>query len=262
MKIGFIGCGNMATALIEGFLSSGIIEEKNIFISDKDGNKLSRFKERKMNVSVNNEDVINFSDIVFFAVKPNVLSLVIEEIGERNDEKTYVSIAAGFTIEKMEKHLGSNSKIVRVMPNTPALVKCGMSVFSTNKNITDEEKRIVKKLLSSVGEVIELEERFINASTAIHGSSPAYIYMMIDAMSEAGVRYGISKKDAVLLAAKAVEGSAKMVLSSNEPIKKLIENVCSPGGTTIEAVNELEKNGFKPGIQSAIDKCVEKAEKL
>lgn len=262
MKIGIIGAGNMASALLEGFLTSEIAAPTDICISDKDEKKLSVWKTKGVCTTDNNDEVLEFADVVVFAVKPNILPLVLKDAGKRTDNKIYISIAAGFSIEKIESYLGNKARIVRVMPNTPALVRCGMSVVCFNKNADNEASEIVKKLFSSVGEVVFLEEKFMNSATAVHSCSPAFVYMMIDAMADAGLKYGIDKKSALLLAAKAVEGSAKMVLESNELPNKLKDNVCSPGGATIEGVLELEKNGFKSDIQSAIKACVEKAEKL
>ena len=261
MKIGIIGSGNMATALLSGFLSSNIVETENVYLSDTDKEKLACWKNKGVNCCTDNNLVAENSDIVIFAVKPNVLPKVLKDI-KTSESKIYLSIAAGFSIDKIQGFLGDAAKVVRAMPNTPALVNCGMTVISANKNVTSEEKVLVKKLLCSVGEVVELEEKFINTATALHGSSPAYVYMFIDAMADSGVKHGLKKEDALLLAAKAVEGAAKMVLESDEHIMKLKDNVCSPGGTTIEAVLALEKGGFKSCVQKAIDDCIKKADNM
>lgn len=262
MKIGFIGSGNMASAFISGFLSSGIIKNEDVFVSDASVEKLNIWKKKGVNCETSNTEVVVNSDIIFFAVKPNVLPDVLTEIKRYKKDKLFVSMAAGFSLDKIEKVLGKDTKIIRIMPNIPVLVRCGMTVMAFNSQVLDNEKEEAKKLLMTVGEVIELEEKFINAATALHGSSPAYIYMMIDAMANSGVKYGLDKKTATLLAAKAVEGSAKMVLNSSENAMQLRDDVCSPGGTTIEAVLELERNGFCGCVSKAIDKCVEKAENM
>ena len=262
MKIGIIGSGNMASALISGFISSKVVDVDNIYLSDTVELKFSVWKEKGVNCYKENKRVVENSELVIFAVKPSVLPNVLKEIGIVNDEKIYLSIAAGFTIDKIESYLGSDAKVVRAMPNTPSLVKCGMTVISANENLSLDEKSKVKKLLKSVGEVVELEEKYINTATALHGSSPAYIYMLIDAMADSGVKYGLKKDIALLLASKAVEGAAKMVLESGEHIMKLKDNVCSPGGTTIEGVITLEKTGFKKSIQKAIDDCIKKADNM
>lgn len=262
MKIGVIGAGNMASALIEGFISAEIVAPADIFLSDTDESKLSVWSERGVSCCKSNPEAVQNADMVIFAVKPAVLEGVLSALGECPKNKIYVSIAAGFPISRIEKIIGSDAKIIRVMPNTPALVRCGMSVLCSNPNVTDGEMATASELFSSVGEVVCLDEKYINAATAIHSSSPAFIYMLIDAMADAGVKYGIGKKEALTLAAKAVEGSAKMVLMSDKCPMELKDNVCSPAGTTIEAVLELERNGFRSDIQSAIKVCTEKADSM
>ena len=262
MKIGIIGSGNMASAMAEGFLTSKIANADDIFISDISEEKLLPWKQRGANVVSDNKKCVESADVVIFAVKPNVLPKVLDEIKALAANKLFVSIAAGFSIEKIESILGCDAKIIRAMPNTPAQVGCGMTVYCTNKNANENDKKTAEMLFSSFGEVLFVDESKINGATAIHSSSPAYIYMLIDAMADMGVKYGFSKKDALLLAAKAVEGTAKMALKSEEHIMQLKDNVCSPGGTTIEAVLELERLGFKSSVQSAIKKCVDKADNM
>ncbi len=261
MKIGIVGSGNMASALLSGFISSGIVLPNEVFLSDKDERKLNCWKEKGVNCFTDNQSVLDNAELIIFAVKPNVLPFVLKEV-DVSLNKLYLSIAAGFSIEKLESYLGKDAKIIRAMPNTPALVKCGMTVISPNKNVTNDEIETVLKLLKSVGEAILLEEKYINVATALHGSSPAYVYMFIDAMADSGVKHGLTKETALLLASKAVEGSAKMVLESNVHIMKLKDDVCSPGGTTIEAVLSLEEDGFKATIQNAIDSCINKADNM
>ncbi len=262
MKIGFIGSGNMATALAKGFIASGTVRESDITISDKMPESLAKWNGREVVTASENKKVFENSDIVIFAVKPNVLPEVLKEVKKLTKGKTLVSIAAGVTLSTIEEALGKDAKIVRAMPNTPAQVGCGMTVLSPNKNVSDEGLNIVKKLFSSAGDAIVLDEKYINAATALHGSSPAYIYMLIDAMADCGVRYGIPKDISIRLAAKAVEGSAKMVLDTQKHPAELKDAVCSPGGTTIAAVLELEKTGFAASVSAAIGACVEKAEEM
>ncbi len=260
MNIGIIGSGNMASALASGLISSGIVRADEISISDKLSSNLIKWEKTGVFTTEDNNEVYEHSDIVIFAVKPNVMPVVLAEASSFSRDKLFISIAAGVTLEKLGTVLGNSAKIIRAMPNTPAQVGCGMTVISPNKNVSTAELQLVKKLLSGVGEVTVLEEKYINAATALHGSSPAYVYMLIDAMADSGVKYGISKEISLKLAAKAVEGAAKMVLESGKHPQELKDNVCSPGGTTIEAVCELEKNGFSMSVQQAIKKCVEKGD--
>ena len=262
MKIGFIGGGNLASAIIGGLVKSGFINGEDIFVSDKDASKISPLESLKVNVSSDNIKTVNEADIIIFAVKPNILPLVLNETKEHLLGKLVVSIAAGTMIKDIEAIIGDDKKIVRVMPNTPAQVNCGMAVICPNANADGEDKDAVCKIFDAVGSSVILDEKYINAATALHGSSPAYIYMLIDAMANCGVKYGIPKDISLMLVSKAVEGSAKMVSETKIHPAKLCDNVCSPGGTTIEAVNVLEECGFKSAVQKAIDACVKKAEEM
>lgn len=262
VKIGFIGGGNMGTALMSGFISSGKVKAEDIFVYDSFEPKLEELKNNLGIIPKNNaQELEEASDVVILAVKPNVMPFILEEL-KSNKDKLYISIAAGITLDTLSNALGADKKIVRVMPNTPALVGCGMSVISPNNNISPDENLIIENLFNGVGETVFLGENYMNAAIALHSSSPAYIYMLIDAMADSGVKYGIPKAAALKLAAKAVEGSAKMVLENNEHPMQLKDNVCSPGGTTIAAVCELENNGFRSSVQKAIDACVNKAESM
>ena len=255
MKIGFIGAGNMASSLIGGMIQSGMVSPGDAAISDRDMEKLSVWKEKGVFVTADNAEIEERSDLIVFAVKPNVIAAVLDQM-QGGGEKIYVSIAAGVSLGFLESRLGSDKKIVRAMPNTPAVVGCGMTVVTPNANLSQEEQEMVLRLFNSIGAAMLLPEKELEIATAIHGSSPAYIYMMIDAMADAGVRYGLTKANALKLAAKAVEGSAKMVLETGIHPEQLNDNVCSPGGTTIAAVCELERTGFRASLQTAIDACI------
>lgn len=261
MKLGFIGGGNMASAIVEGVLAAGFLSGSDISLSDKDLKKIEGFKEQGAFVSSDNIETVKRSEIVIFAVKPNVLPIVLNETKKELKGKTIVSIAAGTTISSIEEIIGDDKKIVRVMPNTPARVRCGMAVVCPNKNALEAAKE-VSRIFDAVGSSVILDEKYINAATALHGSSPAYVYMFIDAMASCGVKYGLPKDIALTLAAKAVEGSAKMVSETGRHPSALCDDVCSPGGTTIAAVGALEKAGFRSAIWQAIDSCVEKAEEM
>lgn len=262
MKIGFIGGGNMATALMSGLINSEKTSADNVYVFDTDSAKLDYLKNSLgVTPSSSAAEIESVSDIVFLAVKPNIMPIIFEEL-KGIDNKLYISIAAGITLSTLEAGIGIGKKIIRTMPNTPALVGCGMTVITPNKNVTDSEIDTIENLLSGIGDTVRLDEKYMNAAIALHSSSPAYIYMLIDAMADSGVKYGIPKAVSLKLAAKAVEGSAKMVLNTNEHPMKLKDNVCSPGGTTIAAVCELEKTGFRTSVQSAIDACVQKADSM
>lgn len=260
MKIGFIGGGNMGGALIDG-LAEKCCVPSDIALYEKDAEKALKFKGKGINTVGSVKEAEAASEIIVFSVKPNVIDSVLSEISGGKD-KIYLSIAAGVTVEHLEKMLGSDKKIVRAMPNTPAQVGCGMTVISPNKNVDETDLEKVKLILSAVGEVQQMDEKFMSVATALHGSSPAYVYMFIDAMADAGVKYGLTKQQALKLAAQAVMGSAAMVLKSGIHPEQLKDNVCSPGGTTIAAVCDLEENGFRGIVQSAVCACVDKAEEM
>lgn len=262
MNIGIIGAGNMASALAGGLISSEIIRADELSISDKTSGNLIKWQHLGAFTTEDNSEVMKHSEIIILAVKPNILPAVLEEAKAFSKDKVFISIAAGVTISTIEKIIGKNSKIIRVMPNTPAKVNCGMTVITPNKNITDAERETAEKLFAAVGEVVVLEEKYINAATALHGSSPAYVYMLIDAMADSGVKHGIPKNVSLKLAAKAVEGAAKMVLETEEHPQALKDAVCSPGGTTIAAVSELERTGFSASVSQAIDACIKKADEM
>lgn len=263
-KIGFIGAGNMATAMIKGIAKSGIIKPENIIASDPDMVKLNAMKNiTKINITDNNLEVANFSDIIILSVKPNKYKDIIEEIRNNISENTIVvTIAAGITIAKSEEYFGKKIKIIRTMPNTPALVGEGMTAISQNELITAEELNTVSQIFSCFSKVEVIEESHINTVTALTGSSPAYVYMFIEALADGAVLKGLPRAKAYKMAAQAVYGSAKMVLETGKHPGELKDDVCSPGGTTIEAVYSLEKSGLRAAVIEAMEKCIEKAEAM
>ncbi len=260
MKIGLIGAGNMASALLSGMLKN-LVQPGDVMISDRDEEKLAFWKKQGISVTTNNGVVEDACDIIILAVKPKIIPYVLQELSGKED-KIYISIAAGITVAFLENALGKDKKIVRTMPNTPAQVGCGMTVLVPNKNITEQERKTVFSLFDSVGDTLQLSESELEIATAIHGSSPAYVYMMMDALADAGVRHGLTKENALKLAAKAVEGSAKMVLETGTHPEQLKDNVCSPGGTTIAAVRELERTGFRASLHAAVDACIKRNQEM
>lgn len=261
--IGFIGAGNMASAIIGGILNSNLYPAENIIASDKNTTTLENIqKEYNINITSSNCDAAK-SDIVFLAVKPQFLYQVIEEIKKSiNSDTVIVSIVAGQSIENIEYAFGKKIKLVRVMPNTPAFVGEGMSALAPNKNITQEELSLIEKIFSGFGVAEIVSENLMDAVTAVSGSSPAYIFMLIEAMADAAVKAGMSRKQSYTFAAQAVLGSAKMVLKTGMHPAELKDMVCSPGGTTIEAVKVLEETGFRSSIMNAMDACVKKSQGL
>ena len=254
LKIGFIGSGNMAQAIIGGMIDSNLVSKDNIYATAVSDKTINLVKEKYgVNTSKDNKDVANKTDIIFLAVKPNVYKTVIDEIKDVVDEnKLIVTIAAGQTIENIEDMFGRELRIIRTMPNTPALVGEGMGLITANKKATNEDVENVVKIFNSFGKSEIVEEALIDTAGSLSGCGPAYTYMYIEALADAAVESGVKRDLAYKLAAQMVLGSAKMVLESGEHPGALKDNVCSPGGTTIKGVNVLEKAGFRGVVIDAL----------
>lgn len=263
-KIGFIGCGNMGRAMLGALVKSNDINNDNIIVSTKSKESAKRINEEfGVQTTVVNTEVAKKSNVLFLAVKPYFFKEVIEEIKDIvNNDTIIISIAAGITIAQIEEGFGKKIKVVRTMPNTPALVGEGMSAVCPNKNINSDELEYVKKLYNLFGKYEILEEKDFHAFIALCGSSPAYVFMFIEAMADAGVKLGIPRAKAYKLAEQSILGSAKLALETGKHPGVLKDEVCSPGGTTIEAVMDLEKNGFRNTVISAVEKCAEKSKNM
>ena len=264
MKLGFIGAGNMGSAIIKGAISSGVVKSENVIVTDRDMAKLDALKnEFGINVSKENTDCLD-CDIIFLCVKPNVLGNVIDDIKSHiKRDNVFVSIAAGQSIKKISEMFDKDDvKIVRVMPNTPALVGEGMSAVCTNSYVTADEKGAVLQILNSFGKAEIVSESVMDAVTAVSGSSPAYVYMFIEAMADAAVRGGMTRDLAYTFASQSVLGSAKMVMETGKHPGELKDMVCSPGGTTIDAVAVLEETGFRNSVMKAMEACIEKSKSM
>lgn len=262
-KVGFIGCGNMGHAILKGIINADLCSTSDIFVSARTKDTLEKIKnELSVNVCSNIE-VAEKSDILFIAVKPNIFKSVVDEIKDFVKNNTViVSIAAGVTINDIEEWFGKEIKITRTMPNTPALVGEAMTAICFNSFMEDEDKKDIFDVFNSFGKCEELEEKYFHAFIAVSGSSPAYIFMLIEAMADSAVQMGIPRNKAYKFAAQSVMGSAKMVLETGMHPGALKDMVCSPGGTTIDAVIELENSGFRSAVQKAMKCCEEKSKKL
>lgn len=265
MKISFIGCGNMAGAIIKGITANAAVNADDVYAYDSNVEKTANMKkDTGINIALSEEDAAQKGDIVLLAVKPNVLDKVLKKISAIvcGGNKTVVSIAAGKTISFIEENLGSQSAVIRVMPNINAKVGAACSAMCANDKADEEAKSFVKKIFSAVGEITPLDESAFPLFGVIAGCAPAFSYMFIDALARAGVKNGMSKDLALKFAAQTVLGSAKMVLESGEHPYKLTDMVCSPGGTTIEGVLSLKADGFESAVHNAVNKAVEKDKAL
>lgn len=263
-KIGFIGCGNMGSAMVGGLIKSGFKSKEDIMISTRTQASADKIKDEfDIKVTIDNKEVVKNSDILVFAVKPNMYKDVIEDLKEEiTKDKLIITIAAGISIDNMEEWLGDDSKIIRTMPNTPALVGEAMSAICANKNVSREELEYTMGMFSSFGECVEIAEKDFHGFIALCGSSPAYVFMFIEAMADGAVKLGIPRAKAYKMAAQSVLGSAKMVLDTGKHPGELKDMVCSPAGTTIDAVVSLEKSGFRNSTIEAIIKCAEKSKSM
>ncbi|WP_297425985.1 pyrroline-5-carboxylate reductase [Clostridium sp.] len=263
-KVGFIGCGNMGSAMVGGLIKSGFLKADDIIVSTKTEASSKRLKEQfEVETTLDSATVAKESDVIILAIKPFMFKQIIDEIrSELIENKLIITIAAGITISNMEEWISNDAKIIRTMPNTPALVGQAMSAVCPNKNVTKDELEYCFKIFESFGECVQLEEKDFHAFTALCGSSPAYVFMFIEAMADAAVKLGIPRAKAYKMAAQSVFGSSKMVLETGKHPGELKDGVCSPAGTTIEAVVELEKLGFRNSVIQAIDKCAEKSKNM
>jgi len=262
LKIGFIGVGNMGSAIISGYLT-GEARGTDISLFDTDAEKMAELEKVGCHVCKDIGELVQRSDIVVIGVKPNVFEQVLPEIAKAyTPEKILVSIAAGITIALIERFIGENAKIIRTMPNTPALVCEAMTAICRSSNITEEDMKKVRAIFESIGKVTEIPEELIHCAIGVSGSSPAYTYMYIDALAQAAMENGMDKEQALICAAQSVLGAAKMVLETGIDPVQLRINVCSPGGTTIEAVQKLQEDKFEEIVQAGFQAAVEKSKRM
>lgn len=264
MNIGFIGCGNMAAAIIKGIVNSKSAKGKSIYAYDIIPTALDNaVKIYGINACKNENEVTEKSDIIFLAVKPNILESVLKTINNSiNSNTLLISIAAGKSIDFISSNLSQKIKTVRVMPNINAKVNEAICAYCANDLVTESDKDTVESILSGIGKIMYLDENYFPLFGVLGGCSPAFVYMFIDTLARAGVKNGMKKDTALKIAAQAVYGSAKMILESDTHPWELIDQVCSPGGTTIEAVASLQADGFEGAVYKAVDKAVEKDKKL
>ena len=259
-KVGFIGCGNMASAIIGGLEKHAGIKASEIIAADASQAALDKATSQAgICTTISNIEAASESEVLFLSVKPQYYETVIAEIKSHLPaDQVIVTIAPGKTLSWLEERLG-DVKIVRTMPNTPALVGEGITGVCKNANVTDEEFAYVLKLLSSFGLAEAIPESLMDAVVSVSGSSPAYVFMFIEAMADAAVADGMPRAQAYKFAAQAVLGSAKMVLETGKHPAELKDMVCSPAGTTIEAVRVLEEKGFRSAVMDAMKACTAKA---
>ena len=263
-KIGFIGAGNMGEALIKGLIGTGAIDAGQITASDIREDRLSHMKQTYgVGMVQDNSEVVRRSDIVVLSVKPQIMNRVLEEIaGVVSPTHLVVSIAAGVPIEAMEAALHKEARVVRVMPNTPALVGAGTAALAAGAHATEEDLDLARAIFDSVGLSFVIDESLLDAVTGLSGSGPAYVFLIIEALSDAGVKVGLSRHMAQPMAANTVLGSAKLLLDTGEHPGLLKDMVTSPGGTAIAGLHTLEAGGLRTTLINAVEEATRRSREL
>jgi pyrroline-5-carboxylate reductase len=262
--IGFIGCGKMAQAMIGGMIRNRHVQPEQVVASARTAETLHKVRElHGIRTTTENETVAREADYLFLAVAPSQYEAVIAEVRHAvRPSALVITVAAGITMQRVADAFQADVKVVRTMPNTPSLVGAGMSALCANERVTEEELARVAALFRNFGEVEVVAEQQMDAIPSISASSPAYVYLMIEAMADGGVRLGLSRDQAYRLAAQAVLGAARMVLETGKHPGELKDQVCSPGGATIAAVSELESQRFRGAVLAAMESCYQRVKQL
>lgn len=265
MKLGIIGAGNMATAIVHGLLHESILDREQIMLSARTLNRLLHFQSKyDLSISTDNLAVVEFADIILLAVKPAQFPTVIAQIRERviADKKTVISIAAGLSLADLHELFAADVPIVRVMPNINATIFASTTALCPNQWVDEVTLAAITTLFSALGKTYEIDEQQMSTFIAIAGSAPAYAYLFVDALAQGALKHGMPKELAINIAAQTLLGSAQMVLESAKHPRVLMDQVSSPGGTTIAAISALEANNFVATLMSAVDACIERDQNL
>jgi len=262
-KIAFIGGGQMAEAVIGGLISGQVCPAEAIWTTDPIAERRDHLKkEFGVRVGPANREAVAWADVVILAVKPQMLTAVLSELGPTVSHALVISIVAGVTIRSIIEQSGGATRVVRAMPNTPALVREGMTALAMGAGISDDEIRLVRTIFEAVGLVVPVEERLMDAVTGLSGSGPAYVFQAIEALADGGVMMGLPRQTAELLAAQTVLGSARLVLKSGVHPAQLKDRVASPGGTTIAGLHQLEQGGFRAALMAAVKAATIRSKEL
>ena len=264
LRLGFLGAGQMATALARGWLAAGLITPVTCRASDPSPEARAKFQEQTgCPATADNRDVVNQSDILVLAVKPQTLPALLDEIRNQVTEKHLViSIVAGVPLKRLADGLLANHRLARVMPNTPCLLCASATGFAAGPGARPEDVALVERLFNAVGKAFVLPENLLDAVTGLSGSGPAFVYVMIDALADGGVRSGLPRDIALALAAQTVMGSARMVLETGQHPAQLKDAVTSPGGTTIAGLHALERGGFRAAVMDAVEAAAKRSTEL
>jgi len=262
MKIGFIGAGNMASAIISGLISSGRMPAEKIYVSDINPVACSKMAALGVNVASTNKELVARADCIVLAIKPVYADAVVADVYQELSGKFVISIIGSWAHDKLSASLPETARFLRVMPNTPLAVGEGMSLIGSTHTCTPEELAFGKAVFEAAGKVVTIEDHAFNAASGISGCGPAFVYQFIEALADGGVRHGVPRKTAYELAAQTLIGAARMVIETGEHPGRLKDAVCSPGGTTIEGIYALEKGGMRAAVIDAVDATVLKTIKI
>ncbi len=261
-NIGMIGCGNMGGAILRGLLQAGVLEASQLYCYDINETLQKQIRALGVSVCTDNAAVCAASDVIFLAVKPQYMAETLLALGDALDGKCVISIAAGITSDRLRDMIGGTARVLRTMPNTPAMVHAGAFALCEDSDLTKEEKDIAQTLFSSLGIVEWVPERLIDAVCGLSGSGPAYVAEFIEALADGGVREGLPRATAYRLAAQTVMGTARMVLENDTHPGVLKDMVTSPAGTTIEGCYALERGGMRAAVMDAVHAGTEKSKEL
>jgi pyrroline-5-carboxylate reductase len=264
MHLGFVGAGNMSGAIIKGLLHGKILPAERITASDVKGDRLEQLHEQHgIRVTTDNHALVRDASVVVLAVKPQVIDKVLTEVGrDVRADQLVVSIAAGVPIEALEARLPRGSRVVRAMPNTPATVQAGATAIAGGAHAREDDLRIARELFAAVGCVVVLDEGLLDAVTGLSGSGPAYVMLIIEALADGGVKVGLHRDTALLLAAQTVYGSARLLLETGEHPGRLKDMVTSPGGTAIAGLHTLESGALRRTLMDAVEAATKRAAEL
>jgi pyrroline-5-carboxylate reductase len=263
-KIGVIGTGNMGESLISGLIFAKSSVPQNIICSDVRREKLKWIKDTyRVVTTTSNTDVVKASEIVIYAIKPQIMASVLRETAAYLDmSKTVISIAAGVPLAAIESCLNKDLRLIRVMPNIAASVKEGAAAITAGKHATKEDLKVAKAIFDSVGKSVIVEEELMDAITGLSGNGPAYIFLIVDALADAGVKMGLSREDALFLSAQTVLGAAKLLLETDEHPGRLKDKVTSPGGTAIASLHTIEEGGLRTTLINAVEVGTKRSREL
>jgi pyrroline-5-carboxylate reductase len=259
--LGFVGGGNMAEALVKGLLHAKVMPPEGIIVSDVKTERLAHFAaEHGVKTTQDNHELVRACDVIVLSVKPQVIDKVLGLIGaDVTAGKLVISVAAGVPVSAIEARLPEGTHVVRTMPNTPATLQAGATAISAGTHATDDDLAVARALFSAVGRVVTLDENLLDAVTGLSGSGPAYVMLMIEAMADGGVKVGLHRDTALLLAAQTVYGSAKLLLETGEHPGRLKDMVTSPGGTAIAGLHTLESGGLRRTLIDAVEAATNRA---